>query len=99
MQPAQMSGWSPRNVSGQKCGLHTLSAKGPTNCRQLSGELSKSFFSYFSLSLGVALDLGRVASFASPLGMPLMSMGLFQIARNIYCLSLLKPDPIVERYY
>ena len=36
--------------------------------------------SYFWLSLGVALDLGRIVSFAPSLGMPLLSMVSFNTA-------------------
>lgn len=43
--------------------------------------------SSFWLSLGVALDLGRVVPFVPSLGTPLVSMGLLSTARNIYCLS------------
>lgn len=50
--------------------------------------------SYFWLSLGVVLVLGTVVYFVPSLWMPLVPMGLFNIARNIYCLSWLKPDKI-----
>ena len=49
------------------------------------------------LPLDVALDLGRVGSFAHSLGTPLESNRLFSTARNIYCLSRLKPDKIFEK--
>ena len=55
--------------------------------------------SFFWLSLGVALDLGRVLYFAPSLRMPLVSMGLFNTARNIYCLSQLKPGKIFEKIF
>lgn len=54
------------------------------------GELSESFF---WLTLGVALDLGKVVRFASSLGMPLASKES-NIARNVYCLFRLNPDEI-----
>lgn len=54
---------------------------------------------FFWLFLGVTLDLGRVVSFVPSLWMPLASMGLFNIARNIYCLSQLKLDKIFERLF
>lgn len=56
---------------------------------QPPGELSESFF---WLTLGVALDLGKVC-IASSLGMPLASKKL-NIARNFYCLFQLNPDEI-----
>ena len=43
--------------------------------------------SFFSLSLAVALDLGRVVPFAPSVGMSLVSMGLFNTDMNIYSLS------------
>ena len=41
--------WGPKNMARQKCGLHSFFREGPTNCCQLSGELS---FPFFWLSLG-----------------------------------------------
>lgn len=55
--------------------------------------------SLFGLSLGVALDLGRVISFVPSLGIPLVCNGLFNNARNIYCLSQLIPEKILERIF
>lgn len=34
----------PKNMAGQKRGLHSTCSQGPTNCCQLSEQLSKSFF-------------------------------------------------------
>ena len=65
-------------------------------CCQLSEQLCLSL-SFLWLSLGVALDPGRVVSFACFWGTPLASMGLFSTARNTYCLSKLKTDNIFER--
>lgn len=56
----------------------------------------RNYPSLFWLSMGVALDLGRVISLL-PLGTPPVSMGLFNTARNIYDLSQLKLDKIFER--
>ena len=53
--------------------------------------------SFFWLSLRVILDLGKVVTFTLSLRMPLGSMGLFDIARNVYCLSWLRPDKIFKR--
>lgn len=51
------------------------------------------------LSLGVALDLGRVVFFAPSLRTPLGSMVLLNTAGNIYCLSQLRPDMVFERIF
>ena len=48
------------------------------------------------LTLGVALDLGMVGSFAPSLGMPL-SPELFNTAMNTYYFPWLKPDTIFRR--
>lgn len=53
--------------------------------------------SSFWLSLRVALDLGRVISFSLFWGTHLVSMGLFNTVRSIYCLPWLKPDKIFKR--
>lgn len=80
----------PQNMARQKSGLNFICIWGPTifssqgNCRSLS---------LFKLSLGVALDRGRVICF-HPLWKCLGSMGVFNTARNIYRLSGLKPDKI-----
>ena len=50
-------------------------------CCQLSA------FSSFCLPLGLALDLGKIMSFALSLGTSLVPMGLFNTTRNMYCLS------------
>lgn len=57
---------------------------GPSDPCQCSGELC---LSVFWLSLGVALGVGRVVSFALPMGIPLVFMGLFYTNKHIYCLS------------
>ena len=51
---------------------------------------------FFWLSLGVSPDLRKRVSFVPSLGRPLMSKGLFNTVKNIYCLSQLKPDKIFE---
>lgn len=53
--------------------------------------------SLFWLSLGVALDLGRVVSFVPSLGTPLGYNRFFSNARSIYYVPQLKPDKIFER--
>lgn len=65
-------------------------ASSPGSCVSLS---------LFWLSLGVARDLGQVVSFASSLGIPLKSMGLFNTARNVYYLFWLKPDKIFKMIF
>lgn len=65
-------------------GVALICNKGPSDPCQHSRELC---LSVLWLSLGVALDLGRVVSFASSLGIPLVLMGLFNTKKHIYCLS------------
>ena len=60
----------------------------------LLSALRESFMSFSWLSLGVALDIGRIVSFASCLGMPPLSMGSFSVAGNVYYLYELKPDKV-----
>lgn len=55
--------------------------------------------SFFWLSLGVALDLGRMVSLAPHLGIPLPSVCLFNTARYIYYLYQLKPDKVFKRLF
>lgn len=50
-------------------------------CCQLSA------LSSFCLPLGLALDPGRILSFALSLGTSLVPMGLFNTTRHMYCLS------------
>ena len=40
IQAAQPSGWGPKLMARQKCGLHSIGSLGPTDCCQLSSELS-----------------------------------------------------------
>ena len=35
VEVAQLSGWGPQNMAGQKCGLHLICGYHPTNCCQL----------------------------------------------------------------
>ena len=56
-------------------------------------------FSFFWLFLTVALDLGRVESFAPSLGTLLVSVVLFNNARNIYCLAWLIRDNMFKRIF
>ena len=86
-------------MTKQKCGLCATCRDGPTDCHQLSGEFSKSFF-FFWPSLGVALDFEKVVSFAPSLEMPpQMTTGSFNTARKIYSLSWLKPDKIFDFFF
>lgn len=81
----------------QKCGLHSICAWDPTRAQR--NKLSLPLFGPF---WGMALDLGKVASFASSLGLPLLSMGSFSASSNIYYIYyiyLLKPGKIVERIF
>lgn len=45
----------------------------------------------------MALDFGRIITFAPSAGMPLEFMESFNTARSIYCLYQLKPEKIFER--
>jgi len=49
--------------------------------------------------LGVDLDIGRIVSSASSLGVPVSSMGPFNAAKNIYYLYQLKSERIFERIF
>lgn len=55
--------------------------------------------SSFWLSLEMPLNLGRVVSFAPPLGRSIVSKGLLVTCRSIYCLSSLKLDNICENIF
>lgn len=93
----ELSGGGPKNMVSQKCGLHSICAWDPTRAQR--NKLSLPLFGPF---WGMALDLGKVASFASSLGLPLLSMGSFSASSNIYyiyCIYLLKPGKIVERIF
>ena len=77
--------WPDRNAGCTPLAARVLptAASSQGNCLRLSS---------FWLSLGLALDLGRVVSFAPSLGTSFVSKRLFNTARSIYCLSRLKPD-------
>ena len=81
-------------MTGQKCGLQPICRQGPIDTCQFSGKSS-----FFWLSLGLSLYLGRIVSVTLSLGMPFVFKGLFSPARNIYCLSWLKFDKIYERIF
>lgn len=56
------------------------------------------FVSFFLLVVfGNGSHVERVVSFVLSLGILLVSMGFFNIARNFCCLSRLKPDKVFER--
>lgn len=57
------------------------------------GKISLSFL---GLSLGVVQELARVLDIAASVGMSLAFKELFSTARNIYCVSQLKPDKRAE---
>lgn len=73
----------PPNMAGWKWGLHSFATRDPVTLASAPG-------SCVCLSCGclweVALDLGRVVSFAPSLGIPLVLMG-FNTNKHIYCLS------------
>ena len=73
----------PKNMARQKCRFNYISSQHPINCCQFFRDLS---LSSFWLSLGVDLDIGRIVSSASSLGMPVSSMGAFNAAKNVYYL-------------
>lgn len=84
----------PHGEARQKCGLYLICGQSPANCCQISGELSLPFCGLF---LGGDVVLGRVAPFASAVGTPFVSKGFFNTVKNIYCLSWMRSDKILEK--
>lgn len=85
-----------KNISKCNWALYCICSSGPTDCCPLSEHLSLSFF---CLSLGEALELGRVVSSAPSLKMSIVCSWLFRTTRNIYHFSLLKLDEILKDFF
>ena len=58
----------------------------------LAREMHAGCDSSFGLSSAMTVDLGKVTAFAPALGTPFKYKKFFNIARNIHCLSRLKPN-------
>lgn len=80
IQTVLPSGWEPQIMAGQKFGLHFICSKGPTNCCQLSGKLSKSFFLWATFGSGT--ESSKVVFFVPSWGTPLGSKAFVQYCQE-----------------